>query len=109
DYLVTSLIDASEPSKERRTFDVVQPYSEAPPSPSRTGRTRLSSLPRSRCDGEVAASARVHRKGTRNGRSCWRRLPHVLYQLQHGQEPLVWRHLCGAHATRANSVHGPLR
>ena len=66
-------------------------------------------LPRPRRDGEVAAAARLHRQGPPDGRPRRRRLPDVVHQLRHRQEPFVRRHLHRAHAARADPLHRQVR
>src|SRR5213080_1279476 len=41
----------------------------------------LSSVPGSRCNGQMASTKRIHRQGAPNGRQSWRHLQDVVYEL----------------------------
>ena len=97
------------PSREEIRHVRAHQYRPTPPRAARTRRASVSGLPRSRRDGQVASAARLHRQGPPDGRARRRRLPDVVHELRHRQEPFVRRHVRRAHAARANPLHRQVR
>src|SRR6185436_70636 len=79
------------------------------PGPARPARAGLSSVPRSRREGQVASPERIHRQDSPRGRSRWRLLQDVVQELHHGSEPLLWRAVRRIDAARAHSLYGQIR
>jgi DNA-binding GntR family transcriptional regulator len=96
------------PSTARRTADVHR-NRQAASRAARPGQPHLPCLPRSRCDGQMAAALRLHLQGGSDGRARRRPLPHVLHQLRQWANPCLRRRIPGTRAGSADPLYRQVR